>query len=67
MDKNIWIEKDDILYYNGRILPTQEFNAVVNLAGVMKDLATAEFCVSCVEKYSPLGYNLVNEVRWYAR
>ena len=32
--ENISTEKNDILYYTGRVLPTQEFNAVVDLTGL---------------------------------
>ena len=46
-------EKDEILYYTGRILPSQEFNGEPNLSEV------------CIERFSPLAYALVNEVHWY--
>ena len=63
--KNISIEKDEILYYTGRILPSQEFNGNLNLADVCLDLTTSTFCVPLIDKSSPLAYALVNEVHWY--
>lgn len=64
---NISEERDNILYYTGRILPTQEINAVTPMTGIMKDLATTTFCVPLIDRYSPLAYSIVNEVHWYSK
>ena len=58
-------EKDTILYYTGRILPEQEFNTVGSMSKVMKDLTSTTFCVPLIDKHSPLGYSIVNEIHWY--
>ena len=63
--KNIAKERDGILYYTGRILPSQKFNNKLNLSDVCIDLTMSSFCVPLVEKFSPLAYSLVNEIRWY--
>ena len=64
---NISVEKDNILYYTGRILPTQEVSAVSTMTGVMKDLAVTTFCVPVIDNHSPLAYSIVNEVHWYSK
>ena len=58
-------EKDGILYYNGRILPSQEISAVVTLSDVMRDLKSTTFCVPLIDKHSPLAYSITNEIHWY--
>jgi hypothetical protein len=63
--ENISKEIDGILHYSGRVLPGQQFNPVVNLTGIMKDLTMSTFCVPLIEKHSPLAYSLINEVHWY--
>ena len=63
--ENISVEKDGILYYTGRVLPDQEFNAVVDLSNIMRDLSTSTFCVPIIEKHSPVAYSLINEVHWH--
>ena len=57
-------EKDDILYYKGRILSDQGILAISPLSTAMKDLAATTFCVPIVDRYSPLAYSIVNEVHW---
>ena len=63
--KNISKEKNGILLYTGRILPSQKINNKINLSDVCADLCSASFCVPIIEKYSPLAYAIVNEVHWY--
>ena len=58
-------EKDGILFYTGRILPSQEFNGIQNLSDVCMDLSMSSFCVPLIDKLSPLAYALINEVHWY--
>ena len=62
--KNIPFKKDGILYYTGRILPTQEINSVTSLPTVMKDLSSTSFVVPILEKHSPVAYSVVSEVHW---
>lgn len=31
----------------------------------MKDLTTTTFCVPMMDKYSPIGLAIINEVHWY--
>ena len=58
-------EKSGILYYSGRILPSQEFTNKLDLSDVCIDLSTSTFCVPLVDKYSPLAYAIINEIHWY--
>ena len=62
-------EKNGILFYNGRILPTQAFGAEnigrKCLSDVMLDLTTTSFQVPLVDYRSPFAFSLVNEVHWY--
>ena len=62
--KNISVEKDNILYYTGRVLPQQDSNPVMQLTEVMKDLSSSTFIVPMIEKHSPLAYSIINEVHW---
>ena len=63
--KNISTEKNGILYYTGRILPTQKISNKLNLADVCLDLDMTSFCVPLVDKNSPIAYALINEIHWY--
>ena len=60
---NISSEKNDILYYTGRILPCQQINAITTMSNTMRYLTRTSFCVPLVDKYSPLAFSIVNE--WY--
>ena len=64
--KSISKMKDDVLYYTGRILPTQRitFAEGVTMTDVMKDLSSTTFCVPIVDAHSPIAYSIVNEVHW---
>ena len=64
--KNISVEKNGILYYSGRILPTQKVTNKLNLVDVCLDLDMTTFFVPIVDKHSPLAYALVNEIHWYS-
>ena len=57
-------EKNGILHYTGRILPTQRPGGDLTLCDVSFDLAKSTFCVPIVERYSPVAYSIVNEVHW---
>ena len=63
--QKISIEKDGILYYSGRILPSQEITSVQTMTDAMRDLSSLTFCVPLVEKQSPLAYSIINEIHWY--
>ena len=62
--KKISKMKDDILYYTGRILPTDEATIVGNATKVMKDLSVLHFLVPIVDRHSPLAYSIVNQIHW---
>ena len=63
--KKISVEKSGILYFSGRILPSQEFTNKIELSDACLDLATSSFCVPLVERYSPLAFSIINEVHWH--
>ena len=51
--EKISVEKDQILYYSGRILPSQEFGGTLQLSDVMLDLTSSTFMVAIVDRSSP--------------
>lgn len=55
-------EKDDVLLYTGRILPTKGVSIVGKFTDVMKDLSTSTFCVPILERYSPIAYSISLDV-----
>ena len=57
-------EKEGILYYTGRILPTQFVDGVVTLTDAMIDLSSSTFCVPVIDAHSPVAYSIVNDVHW---
>ena len=65
MYKNISNEKNNILYYTGRILQSQEFDGKLNLSDVCIDLPSTSFCVPLIDRSSPLAYAVLNEIHWY--
>ena len=66
--EKISIEKDNILYYTGRILPTENIIDVrEQMSDVMKDLSATTFCVPLVYRHSPLAYSIVNDIHWYSK
>ena len=64
--KKISKEKNGILFYTGRILPSQKCNGKLNLSDVCIDLSMSSFFVPLVDKFSPLAYALINEIHWYS-
>ena len=62
----ISLENNDILYYNGRILPDQQFTVVTTMTNVMKDLTSSSFCVPIIDHHSPLAYSVINEIHWHS-
>ena len=63
--KKFSVEKDGILIYSGRILPTDTITVSGRMTLAMKDLAMDMFCVPIIEKHSPLAYSIISEVHWY--
>jgi len=61
---NISKEKDGILHYSGRILPSDSVTIVGKATQAMIDLTSTTFCVPMLDRYSPISYALVNEVHW---
>ena len=57
-------EKNGILYYTGRILPTQRAGGDLTMCDVSFDLVKSTFCVPIVERHSPIAYSVVSEVHW---
>ena len=60
-------EKDNVLYYTGRILPQQKVSSVHEMTTVMKDLSSKTFFVPVIDVNSPLAYSVINEVHWNDR
>ena len=54
-----------ILYYTGRILPTQKTGGNTEMSDVMIDLSCTTFHAPLVDHRSPLAYSIINEVHWY--
>ena len=64
--EKISTEAKGILYFNGRILPTDGISAACEMTAVMKDLASTSFCVPVIYGHSPLAYSIINEIHWYS-
>ena len=62
--KDISTDIGGVLYYTGRILPTDEVSIVGQATEVMRDLSSSTFCVPLTDKYSPIGYSVINDVHW---
>ena len=63
--KNITEMKNNILYYTGRILPSQVFGGNISMSDVIVDLTASKFVVPVIDSSSPLAFSIVNEVHWY--
>ena len=63
--KNNTEMRDNILYYTGRILPSQEFGGNLSTSDVIMDLSASTFLVPVIDSSSPLAFSIVNEVHWY--
>ena len=57
-------EKDDILFYTGRILPSEEITFVNPMTDAMRDLASTTFCVPIIDKHSPIAFSIINDIHW---
>ena len=64
--EKISTEAKGILYYSGRILPTDGISAACEMTAVMKDLVSTTFCVPVIYRHSPLAYSIINEIHWYS-
>ena len=62
---NITEERNGILYYTGRILPTSAITAAGKMTATMFDLSATTFCVPVTSHHSPVAYSIVNEVHWH--
>ena len=62
--QNISKEIEGILYYTGRILPSDEVTIVGKATEVMRDLSSTTFCVPLTDRYSPIAYSVINDVHW---
>ena len=60
----ITINKDGILFYNGRILPDNKATIVGRYTDVMLDLSTTTFCVPVIDRHSPVAFSIVSDVHW---
>ena len=58
-------EKEEILWYTGRILPSESVSIVGRFTEAMKDLIPSTFCVPVVNKHSPIAYSIINDIHWY--
>ena len=63
--EKVSVEEDQVLYYTGRILPSQKFDGVLQFSDVMLDLTSGTFKVPVVDKSSPFAFAVVNEIHWY--
>ena len=65
--EKISTEKEGLLFYTGRILPSQRFDnkSELHLSDACIDLSESTFCVPMVDKRSPLAYALINLVHWH--
>ena len=60
--ESISTEKNEILFYTSRVLPSMERCGGTQLCDVMFDLSKTTFCVPITDKHSPIAYSIVNEV-----
>ena len=59
------VEREGVLWYTGRILPTNEFTITGRFTDAMKDLSQSTFCVPIIDKFSPVAYSIINDVHWH--
>ena len=63
--KNITEERNGILDYTGRILPTSAITAAGKMTATMSDLSATTFCVPVTNHHLPIPCSIVNEVHWH--
>ena len=57
-------EKDEILIYTGRILPSDSITIIGKATQCMLDLQSTSFCVPILDRFSPIAYSIVNDIHW---
>ena len=57
-------EKNGILHYTGRILPSDKVSIVGKFTSTMKDLSTDTFCVPVLSNHSPIAYSIALDFHW---
>ena len=62
--ENISFERNNILYYSGRVL-AENITFHCPMTDIMLDLSSGSFIVPLVERHSPLAYSIVDQVHWY--
>ena len=62
---DITTESDGILYYNSRILPSQDFGDPPSFSDAVLDLCSSSFVVPVLDFKSPIAYALVLETHRY--
>eukprot|EP00111_Clytia_hemisphaerica_P006990 TCONS_00020277-protein len=63
----ISVNKDGVLYFNCRILPSNQITIVGRFTEAMLDLSTTSFCVPLVDRYSPIAFSIISDVHWNSR
>ena len=58
------VEKDGILYYTCRILPSQDISGDPSLCDASFDLCCTTFCVPISDYQSPVARAVIDEVHW---
>ena len=61
----ISVNKDDVLYFNGRILPSNQITIVGKFTEAMLDLSTTSFVVPLADRYSPIAFSIISDVHWF--
>ena len=63
----ITIDKNGILFYNGRILPDDRVTIVGRYTDLMLNLSSTTFCVPVIDRHSPVAFSIVSDVHWNSR
>ncbi|XP_066916884.1 uncharacterized protein [Clytia hemisphaerica] len=57
-------EKNGILHYTGRILPSDEVSIIGKFTLTMKDLSNDTFCVPVLSNHSPIAFSIALDIHW---
>ncbi|XP_066917508.1 uncharacterized protein [Clytia hemisphaerica] len=57
-------EKNGILHYTGRILPSDEVSIIGKFTSTMKDLSNDTFCVPVLSNHSPIAFSIALDIHW---
>ena len=63
----ISVVKDEVLYFNGRILPSNQVTIVGRFTDAMLDLSSKSFCDPLVDRHSPIAYSIISDIHWNHR